>query len=166
MERFCRVQRADFDPAALEVALLAGAGPGETAGAVATFTGLVRRAAGDGAFTGLTLEHYPGMTERAIGEILDEAAARWSLLALGVVHRIGELAPGARIVWVGAAAAHRGDAFAACEFTMDYLKTRAPFWKKEHWGPEARWVEARSDDRHRAARWQGEAGTTTASTEE
>lgn len=164
MERFCRVQQADFDPAALEAALLAG--PGEAAGAVATFTGQVRRPPGDAAFTGLTLEHYPGMTERAIGEILDEAAARWSLLSLGVVHRIGELGPGARIVWVGVAAAHRGDAFAACEFTMDYLKTRAPFWKKEHWGPEARWVEARSDDLQRATRWQGEAGTTTARTED
>ena len=165
MECFCRVQQADFDPAALQAALLAGGEP-EDAGAVASFTGLVRRPPGDAVFTGLTLEHYPGMTERAIREILDEAAGRWALRALGVVHRIGELAPGARIVWVGAAAAHRGDAFAACEFTMDYLKTRAPFWKKEHRGGEARWVEARSADLDRAARWQAAAGTTTASTEE
>jgi molybdopterin synthase catalytic subunit len=164
VQRFCRVQQADFDPAALQAALLAG--DGEAAGAVATFTGLVRRPPGDDAFTGLTLEHYPGMTERAVEAILDEAARRWSLLAIGVVHRIGELAPGARIVWVGAAAAHRGDAFAACEFTMDYLKTRAPFWKKEHWGGEARWVEARRGDHERAARWAGAADTTTASTKE
>ncbi|MHA7817228.1 MAG: molybdenum cofactor biosynthesis protein MoaE [Pseudohaliea sp.] len=167
MQCFCRVQRADFDPAELPATLLASSGkPEDAAGAVATFTGLVRRPPGDAAFTGLTVEHYPGMTERAIGAILDEAFARWALLAIGVVHRIGELAPGARIVWVGAAAAHRGNAFAACEFTMDYLKTRAPFWKKEHWGPEARWVEARSGDRDRAARWRARAGTTTASTEE
>jgi molybdopterin synthase catalytic subunit len=166
MQRFCRVQQADFDPAALQSALLAGEGAGDAAGAVATFTGLVRRPPGDGAFTGLTLEHYPGMTERAVEAILDEAALRWSLLAIGVLHRIGELAPGARIVWVGAAAAHRGDAFAACEFTMDYLKTRAPFWKKEHRGGEARWVEARRRDLDRAARWAGAADTTTASTEE
>jgi molybdopterin synthase catalytic subunit len=166
MQRFCRVQQADFDPAALQASLLDADASGDAAGAVATFTGLVRRPPGDGAFTGLTLEHYPGMTERAVEAILDEAALRWSVLAIGVVHRIGELAPGARIVWVGAAAAHRGDAFAACEFTMDYLKTRAPFWKKEHSGGEARWVEARRGDRDRAARWAGAADKTTASTEE
>jgi molybdopterin synthase catalytic subunit len=166
VQRFCRVQQAEFDPAALQAALLAGNGGGEAAGALATFTGLVRRPPGDDAFTGLTLEYYPGMTERAVEAILDEAARRWSLLAIGVVHRIGELAPGARIVWVGAAAAHRGDAFAACEFTMDYLKTRAPFWKKEHWGGKARWVEARRGDHERAARWAGAADTTTASTKE
>jgi len=158
MQRFCRVQPADFDPASLAGCVLDGSGSGDAAGALATFTGLVRRPPDDPGFTGLTLEHYPGMTERAIEAILDEAALRWSLLAIGVVHRIGELAPGARIVWVGAAAAHRGDAFAACEFTMDYLKTRAPFWKKEHWGPTARWVEARRGDLDRAARWESGPG--------
>jgi molybdopterin synthase catalytic subunit len=148
---FCRVQREDFDPAQLQATLAAGDG----AGALVTFTGQVRRDPGDGGFTGLTVEHYPGMTERAIEAIAGEAAARWPLLGLAVVHRVGELAAGAAIVWVGAAAAHRGDAFAACEFTMDYLKTRAPFWKKEHRGDTARWVEARSADDDRAGRWQG-----------
>jgi len=148
---FCRVQQETFDPGQLQASLVAG----DDAGALVTFTGLVRRDAGSAGFTGLTVEHYPGMTERAIEAITGEAVERWSLLGLGVVHRVGELAAGARIVWVGAAAAHRGDAFAACEFTMDYLKTRAPFWKKEHWGEAARWVEARSTDDARAARWRG-----------
>ncbi|KGE03485.1 molybdopterin synthase catalytic subunit MoaE [Pseudohaliea rubra] len=160
--RFCRIQREDFDPAALQAAVATG----DSAGAVVTFTGQVRRPVGDDSFSGLTLEHYPGMTERAIAAILDEAGERWPLLAIGVVHRIGELAPGASIVWVGAAAAHRGDAFAACEFTMDYLKTRAPFWKKEYRGSGARWVEARRGDDERAARWQRAAPMTTARTED
>ncbi len=144
------VQEADFDIAALQEALLQGGGQ---EGAVAAFTGYVRSANEGGAVRGMLLEHYPGMTERSIGEILAQAAGRWPLLAAAVVHRVGWLAAGERIVWVGVAAAHRGAAFQACEFVMDYLKTRAPFWKKEQ-GPEGEhWVEARCADDTRAARW-------------
>ncbi len=102
----------------------------------------------------LELEHYPGMTEGSITQILEQAAERWPLLAASVVHRVGKLAMGDQIVWVGVASAHREAAFSACEFIMDYLKTRAPFWKKEL-GPEGEhWVSARQHDSSRAARWQ------------
>ena len=102
----------------------------------------------------LELEHYPGMTEKSITAIMSEAAGRWPLLAAGVVHRVGDLVPGDRIVWVGVSSAHRGAAFSACEFIMDYLKTGAPFWKKEV-GPEGEhWVAARASDDERAERWQ------------
>ncbi|MFU8765761.1 MAG: molybdenum cofactor biosynthesis protein MoaE [Haliea sp.] len=151
-----QVQEQAFDPGALQQALA-----GEGSGAVVTFTGHVRGGVGDAAVTCLELEHYPGMTERSLLEILQDAAARWSLLAAAVVHRVGRLAPGEAIVWVGVSAAHRGDAFAACEFVMDFLKTRAPFWKKEYGTTGAIWVESRGSDAERAARWQvtgGDAG--------
>ena len=120
-------------------------------GAVATFVGLVRGAA-DGVQE-MTLEHYPGMTEKALAEIADEACQRWHLMAVSVVHRVGALLPGEQIVYVGVAAAHRGEAFAACEFVMDYLKTRAPFWKKEQTAQGGHWVDARDTDDEAAARW-------------
>jgi molybdopterin synthase catalytic subunit len=117
-------------------------------GAVASFVGLVRDVR-------MTLEHYPGMTERAIRKIVDEAAGRWQVMDCTVIHRYGDLAPNDQIVLVAVASAHRGDAFAACEFIMDYLKTRAPFWKKEHRAGGATWVEARAADDEAAERWKG-----------
>jgi molybdopterin synthase catalytic subunit len=102
----------------------------------------------------MTLEHYPGMTEKAIGEIIDQARGRWDVIDALVIHRIGKLAPTDQIVLVVVTSAHRGDAFAACEFIMDYLKTRAPFWKKEQAGGAPRWVEARAADDTAAERWR------------
>ena len=158
------VQQADFDAGA-EIAALSAGRP--DTGAVASFVGLVRgddgvkKAAGpDGIanektqVAAMTLEHYPGMTEKALAGIVAEAESRWRLCAVRVIHRIGRLLPGERIVFVGVAAAHRGDAFAACEFIMDYLKTRAPFWKKEETPQGARWVDARDGDEAAAARWR------------
>lgn len=143
------VQVEPFAAEALQAALLEPA-----AGAVVTFTGLVRAASDGAAVTALELEHYPGMTERSLLAILEQASARWPLLAATVVHRVGRLAVGEPIVWVGSCASHRGDAFAACEFVMDYLKTDAPFWKKEYGPAGSRWVEARSRDAERARRWR------------
>jgi len=143
-----RVQTADFDVGAEIAALSAGHG---ATGAVASFVGLVRH---DGEVAAMTLEHYPGMTERALAEIVGEAKARWSLIAVRVIHRVGRLLPGERIVFVGIASTHRHDAFSACAFVMDYLKTRAPFWKKEDTPSGPRWVDARETDDFAAARWQ------------
>ena len=112
-------------------------------GAVASFVGLVRDVA-------MTLEHYPGMTERAIAKIVEEAKTRWQVMDCTVIHRYGALKPNDQIVLVAVASAHRGDAFAACEFIMDYLKTQAPFWKKEAAG----WVEAKASDDKAAGRWK------------
>jgi molybdopterin synthase catalytic subunit len=126
------------------------------AGAVASFVGLVRK---DGEVSAMTLEHYPGMTEQALAEIVATARGRWQLRGVRVVHRVGRLLPGARIVFVGVASSHRGDAFSACEFIMDYLKTRAPFWKKEETPAGGRWVDARETDELAVRRWQdSEAG--------
>lgn len=145
------VHTADFDVAGLQRGLLSGL---SEEGAVATFTGYVRRANDDRQVATLELEHYPGMTEESIKAIIGEAAGRWPLLAASVVHRVGRLSPGDQIVWVGVASTHREAAFNACEFIMDYLKTRAPFWKKEL-GPFGEiWVSVRQDDESRAARWQ------------
>lgn len=149
------VQEADFDVAALQQQLLRGA---QEEGAVATFTGYVRVAGGRHAVTAMELEYYPGMTEQSIDGILREAAERWPLLAATVVHRVGRLQAGDRIVWVGVAAAHRSAAFSACEFVMDYLKDRAPFWKKEIGPDGSHWVEARPEDDARAARWKDPVG--------
>jgi len=122
-------------------------------GAVVTFLGLMRDFnAGDGV-AGMTLEHYPGMTEKALQSIVDEACSRWQLEAVRVVHRVGELTPEEPIVLVAVASQHRGEAFLACEFIIDYLKTRAPFWKKEQTGSGARWVDAREGDEQAEARW-------------
>lgn len=143
-----RVQNEDFDVGALMRALTDGR---SDVGAVATFVGLVR---GDGdGVRQMTLEHYPGMTEKALADIVADARHRWSLLGVQVIHRVGPLVPGAQIVYVGIAAAHRGEAFAACEFIMDFLKTRAPFWKKERTRQGERWVDARESDDEAAARW-------------
>jgi len=134
-----RVQGEDFDAGAEMRALSRD----PRVGAVASFVGVVRE-------VGMTLEHYPGMTERALQKIVDEAAGRWQVLDCTVIHRIGPLQPTDQIVLVAAASAHRGDAFSACEFIMDYLKTQAPFWKKEGAG----WVEARASDDQAAERWR------------
>ena len=144
-----RVQAEDFEVAA-EIAALKRACPG--AGAVVTFTGLVR---GDDGVDALSLEHYPGMTEREIARHMDEAHARWPLLAgVTVIHRIGTLNPGDNIVLVVTASAHRQAAFEAAEFLMDYLKTRAPFWKRETRGGASTWVEANASDDAAAKRWR------------
>lgn len=145
-----RVQTGDFDVAAETAALTAG---GAEAGAVVTFTGLVRDRAGGVPITAMELEHWPGATERALRRIAEQAAARWPLLGATVIHRVGPLAPGDRIVLVVTASAHRAAAFEAAAFLMDWLKTRAPFWKKETTPEGARWVDARETDAAAAARW-------------
>ena len=146
-----RVQREDFDVAA-EVGRLAGGR--QDIGAVVTFTGLCRDEGGR--LAALELEHYPGMAEREIGQIADEAASRWPLAGLTVIHRVGMIRPGENIVLVVTASAHRGAAFEAANFLMDYLKSRAPFWKKEHNidGSQGSWVEAKASDDAAAERWR------------
>jgi molybdopterin synthase catalytic subunit len=144
------VQREDFDCGA-EIENVARGNP--KVGAVASFVGLVRDVNDDATVRTMTLEHYPGMTEREIGKIVEEARGRWDVIDCTVIHRYGELKPNDRIVLVAVASGHRGDAFAACEFLMDYLKTRAPFWKKEKTAEGGRWVEARASDDEAAERW-------------
>ena len=146
-----RIQSADFDVGA-EIAALRRGNP--RVGAVASFVGVVRDVNDGGTVSEMTLEHYPGMTEKAIDEIVAQARGRWDVLDALVIHRVGKLAPTDQIVLVVVTSAHRGDAFAACEFIMDYLKTRAPFWKKEQAGGAARWVEARATDDIAAERWR------------
>jgi molybdopterin synthase catalytic subunit len=146
------VQTADFDIAA-EIEALVGAE--RDVGAIVSFTGLVREMTEAGALTGMELEHYPGMTERALEAIVAEARGRWPLQGVRVIHRHGPLAPGDRIVLVLTASRHREAAFAAAAFLMDYLKTRAPFWKKETRAEGARWVAARDTDDRAAERWKG-----------
>ncbi len=141
------VQEADFDVGA-ELAALPGDVPG--VGAVASFVGIVR--GGDG-LRALTLEHYPGMTEVALTAIVQEADARWPLTAITIVHRVGRLHPGERIVLVAAASGHRAAALEAVAFLMDWLKTRAPFWKREDGAWGSRWLEARASDEEAAGRW-------------
>lgn len=151
-----RVQRADFDPGAELAALRAGR---TDIGALVSFTGLVRdTSAGRGAISALELEHYPGMTEKALAAIEAEAAARWPLRASLVIHRFGRLLPGDQIMMVATASEARGAAFAAAEFLMDYLKSRAPFWKKEVRPDGARWVEARAEDEAALAGWERRGG--------
>ncbi|TSD86045.1 molybdopterin synthase catalytic subunit MoaE [Mycobacterium sp. KBS0706] len=146
-----RVQEADFDVGAEMAALSDGR---SDVGGVASFVGLVRDIAGGTAVTAMTLEHYPGMTERQLEEIEAEARSRWPLLEVSIVHRIGRLEPGERIMFCGAASAHRGAALEACAFLMDWLKTKAPFWKKEETPAGERWVESRTEDDEAAARWR------------
>ena len=145
-----RVQHEDFDAGA-EIARVRRANP--KVGAVASFVGVVRDLNEGDSVARMTLEHYPGMTEKAIEAIVAEARSRWDIIDVTVVHRVGELRPTDQIVLVVVASAHRGEAFAACEFVMDYLKTRAPFWKKEETPAGARWVEARASDDDAAERW-------------
>ena len=122
-------------------------------GAIASFVGLARDINEGSGVQAMTLEHYPGMTEKALAALVDNAKSRWTLLDVTVIHRVGRLLPGDPIVLVVVAASHRGEAFAACEFIMDYLKTQAPFWKKEETPEGERWVDARASDDAAAARW-------------
>ena len=122
-------------------------------GAIASFVGLARDMNEGSGVAAMTLEHYPGMTEKALAALVDEAISRWALLDVTVIHRVGRLLPGDSIVLVVVASSHRGEAFTACEFIMDYLKTRAPFWKKEETAEGERWVDARVSDDAAAARW-------------
>ena len=145
-----RVQLEDFDIAA-EIASVRQANA--KIGAIASFIGLVRDLNQGDHVAEMTLEHYPGMTEKALEEIVSESCKRWDIFEPTVVHRVGTLRPFDQIVLVVVASAHRGEAFAACEFLMDYLKTRAPFWKKEQTPTGSRWVEARESDDQAAQRW-------------
>ncbi len=145
-----RVQEADFD-ASQEIARLRAGDP--RVGAVVSFIGVCRDLNEGDAVATMTLEHYPGMTERSIERIIDEAIGRWQVFNALVVHRVGKLEPLDQIVFVAVTSAHRGDAFAAGEFIMDYLKTEAPFWKREQTASGPRWVDARASDEAAAARW-------------
>jgi molybdopterin synthase catalytic subunit len=145
-----RVQSEPFDPANEQECVWRGR---PRVGAMVSFLGLMRDMNDGDAVSGMTLEHYPGMTEKALLAIAEEAAARWSLDGVRILHRVGALTPQDPIVLVAVTSAHRGDAFRACEFLIDYLKTRAPFWKKETTPAGDRWVEARKTDDQAAGRW-------------
>jgi len=142
------VQQEDFDPGR-EIEALSGA----TTGAVVSFVGIARDFSGDFPVEQITLEHYPGMTERSLQEIVEQALARWDLLRVRVIHRFGVLRPGERIVLVATASAHRDQAFDACRFLIDYLKTQAPFWKRESGAQGSRWVQARESDERAKEQW-------------
>ena len=142
------IQHEDFDVAVESERLTAGRAD---IGAVVTFSGLVRS---DDGLASLTLEHYPGMTEREIARHVTEAESRWPLMGVSVIHRVGKLSPGERIVLVAVASAHRAAAFEAANFLMDYLKTRAPFWKLEERAGKREWVEAKREDEQAAKRWE------------
>lgn len=146
-----KVQTEPFDMAAIQEALRRSSAG---IGAVVTFVGQMRDINEGDAVTTMTLEHYPGMTEKALQAIVDEADDRWDLMGIHVVHRVGPLQPLDPIVLVAVASAHRGEAFQACEFVIDYLKTRAPFWKKEQTPEGERWVEARHSDDQAESRWK------------
>ncbi|MFQ3789696.1 molybdopterin synthase catalytic subunit MoaE [Halomonas sp. A29] len=148
-----RVQQAPFDAGSEQHQLLEGR---SDVGAVVSFTGLVRDFNERPDVNALTLEHYPGMTEAALGEIVAEAESRWPLQGVRVIHRVGRLSPGDPIVLVVVASAHRRAAFEACDFIMDYLKTRAPFWKKEHSITGDYWVAERESDQRDARRWESD----------
>jgi molybdopterin synthase catalytic subunit len=145
-----RVQTEDFD-LSTELARLRAGQPG--LGAVVSFVGTVRDMNAGSQVSEMELEHYPGMTEQALAAILDQANVRWPLMGSLVIHRVGPLLPLEQIVLVACGAAHRGEAFAACEFIIDYLKTDAPFWKKEQTPDGARWVDARESDDSAKAKW-------------
>jgi len=146
-----RIQTDDFDASREIAALREG---NRSIGAIASFIGVVRDLNDGECVAGMTLEHYPGMTEKSIAGIIEQAKSRWTVFDALVVHRVGLLKPLDQIVLVVVTGAHRGDAFAACEFIMDYLKTRAPFWKKEQTVEGERWVEARASDDVAAERWR------------
>jgi len=148
-----RIQEHDFDLSA-EIAALRKGDP--RVGAVVTFLGTVRDMNDGSQVKGMTLEHYPGMTEKALEEIITQAKSRWDIYNTLVIHRVGPLLPEDQIVLVAVTSAHRGEAFAACEFIMDYLKTAAPFWKKEDTPEGARWVDARVTDDAAMARWNND----------
>ena len=145
-----RLQEADFEVGA-ELAALRGGDA--RSGAIASFIGLVRDVSDGSGVSEMTLEHYPGMTEKVLEAIIAEAKTRWPILDALVIHRFGRLLPTEQIVLVAVSSAHRGEAFAACEFIMDFLKTRAPFWKREITPEGARWVDARETDQSAAASW-------------
>jgi len=151
-----RVQESDFDISAEIAALRAGS---PAVGAVASFIGVMRDFNDGSGVSELTLEHYPGMTEKALQQIVDEAHGRWELIDALVVHRVGRMRPTDQIVLVITLSAHREAALAACAFIMDYLKTRAPFWKKERTPAGERWVESRSSDDDAAGRWRQGGGS-------
>lgn len=146
-----RVQEQDFD-ISTEIAAMRQGNP--KIGAIASFVGVVRDVNEGDSVSTMSLEHYPGMTEKSIAAIIGEASGRWEVLDALVIHRVGTLRPTDQIVLVIVASTHRGDAFAACEFIMDYLKTRAPFWKKEITPQGGRWVDARVADDQAAQRWE------------
>jgi len=146
-----RVQTDDFD-VGVEIARLRAGNP--AIGAVASFIGVCRDLNEGDRVADMVLEHYPGMTERALEAIAVDARSRWDLIDILIVHRVGRMLPTDQIVFVAVTSGHRGEAFAACEFLMDYLKTRAPFWKKEQTADGARWVDARADDNLAADRWK------------
>jgi molybdopterin synthase catalytic subunit len=146
-----RVQQHDFDIGA-EISALRAGHPG--IGAIASFIGTVRDLNEGAGVAAMTLEHYPGMTQRALEDICARARERWNFFDALIIHRFGELAPGDQIVLVIVTSSHRGEAFAACEFIMDYLKTEAPFWKKERTPEGERWVQARESDDEAVARWR------------
>lgn len=144
------VQENDFDVSAINSQML---GSRSDVGAIATFIGLVRDLA-DAPLQRMTLEHYPGMTEKSLQLIVDKASRRWEVIDCAIIHRVGELKPADQIVMVSVLSAHRKDAFAACEFIMDYLKTEAPFWKKETDTQGSAWVEAKNSDDEAKNRWE------------
>ena len=150
-----RVQREDFDVGA-ELARLSEGNPG--IGGVCAFVGLVRDMAGEAPITAMSLEHYPGMTEKELERIEAEARQRWPIETSLIIHRCGRLEPGERIVLVATASSHRHAAFESCQFLIDWLKTRAPFWKREETAAGAHWVEARDEDDDATARWQKDGG--------
>jgi len=145
------VQEADFNTQTQYEALRQDS---PKIGAIVTFVGLMRDFNEGDDVSSLFLEHYPGMTESVLEDIREQAMQRWSLNQVRIVHRVGELAPSDQIVFVGVSSAHRGEAFAACEFVMDFLKTQAPFWKREQTSKGQRWVEARQSDDSAADRWK------------
>lgn len=145
------MQEEDFDVGAELAALRSG---DARVGAIASFVGVVRDLNDGAGVSEMTLEHYPGMTEKALEAIVAEAKGRWTIFDALVIHRVGRLLPTEQIVMVAVSGAHRGETFAACEFIMDYLKTRAPFWKREVTPDGARWVDARDADDSAAERWQ------------
>jgi molybdopterin synthase catalytic subunit len=153
-----RVQAEDFDAGLEQARLLAGR---SDIGAVVSFLGRVRDHAGEQPITAMTLEHYPAMTEAALAGIVAEAKRRWPIEPVLVIHRIGRLLPGENIVLVIVGSPHRAAAFEAAGFLVDYLKTRAPFWKKEETAAGAQWVEAKAEDEEAAARWERGAGAET-----
>jgi molybdopterin synthase catalytic subunit len=145
------IQNEDFDVAA-ELDALRRTGTG--VGAIASFVGLMRDFNDGAAVSAMELEHYPGMAEKILVDLLEQARRRWDIIGARIIHRVGRLEPGDRIVLVAVASAHRADAFAACEFLVDFLKSRGPFWKREQTAGGERWVEARESDNEAIARWK------------
>lgn len=154
MKSYISVQATPFDPSDEEQEIRSG---NPHTGAVVSFLGLMRDINEGEQVSGMTLEHYPGMTEKALESIVEEAGTRWQLDAVRLIHRVGDLLPEDPIVLVSVASRHRGEAFRACEFIIDYLKTRAPFWKKERTLKGDRWVEARHSDEQAGDKWQADA---------